>query len=466
MATTRLISMHENKGKSISQCLSNRINYATNPNKTNDGEFISAYACCPKTVQGEFMLTKRMYSDITGRNSRNNVIAYQIRQSFKPNEITPKLANEIGYKLGISFTKGEHAFVVATHTDKAHIHNHIIFNSTSLDCTRKFRDFLGSGKALAKISDKICLEYGLSVIENMKNTKNHYGKWLGNKKEMSHSDKLKIAINNALNKKPKDFDNFLEIMKKAGYEIKNHKHIAFKSAGQKRFIRLKSLGDEYSEEVIRAIIKGKTFARKKIVINSNQQGELNLLVDIQKRLQQGKGKGYERWAKTFNLKQMAKTINFLRDNNITNYDELEKKASEITHNFYTINTKIKSSEKRMKEIKTLQTHIINYLNTKEIYTAYRKAGYSKKFYTKYETQILIHKSSKEAFNRLKTNKLPTIKSLKDEYTRIFISKKNDYTIYKSVKKDMQDILIAKENVSNLLDMKDKKTTQKTLQNER
>ena len=151
---------------------------------------LSSYECDPRTVQGEFMLSKRQYDDITGRKQVSNVIAYQIRQAFKPEEISPELANIIGYELGMSFTKGNHAFIVATHIDKAHIHNHIIFNSTSIDCTKKFRDFLGSGRAIAKISDRICLENRLSIIEKPKRSKGHYGKWLGDNNPLSHSDKL------------------------------------------------------------------------------------------------------------------------------------------------------------------------------------------------------------------------------------------------------------------------------------
>ena len=126
IATTRLISMHQNKGKSIADCLTDRTDYVKNPDKTNNGELLSSYECDPKTVQAEFMLSKRQYDDITGRKQASNVIAYQIRQAFKPGEITPELANKIGYELGLRFTKGNHAFIVATHIDKSHIHSHII----------------------------------------------------------------------------------------------------------------------------------------------------------------------------------------------------------------------------------------------------------------------------------------------------------------------------------------------------
>ena len=164
MAATRLIALHINKGKSVAQCLADRTDYSQNVEKTNNGEFISSYECASKTADEEFLLSKRQYQHITGRQQKHDVIAYQIRQSFKPGEITPEEANQVGYELAMRFTKGKHAFIVATHIDRAHIHNHIIYNSTSLDATRKWNNFFFSGLAVQRLSDIICLEHGLSVI--------------------------------------------------------------------------------------------------------------------------------------------------------------------------------------------------------------------------------------------------------------------------------------------------------------
>ncbi len=465
MATTRLIAMHQNKGKSIADCLGDRTDYAKNPDKTNEGELVSAYECEPKTVQGEFMLSKRTYDDITGRKQKSNVIAYQIRQAFKPGEITPELANKIGYELGLQFTKGKHAFIVATHVDKSHIHNHIIFNSTSLDCTKKFRDFLGSGRAVARVSDRICLENKLSIIEKPKKSKGHYGKWLGDKKVLSHSQMLKNTIDDMLYQNPKTFAEFLQLMQGAGYEIKQGKHIAFKSSTQKKYIRLRSLGEEYSEENIKAIISGKA-PKKERTKATRPQKSVNLLVDIEAKLQAGKGKGYEQWAKVFNLKQMAQTINFLREHNLLEYQQLEQKASEITATFDGLNTEIKTAEKRMAEIQVLKTHIINYLNTKDIYAAYRKAGYSKKFYAEHESELILHKAAKVAFDALGTQKLPTLKSLNAEYTTLLTSKKKAYSTYKETRKEMQEILTAKENVDRILNVEQEKATKEKSQDTR
>ena len=198
MATTRIISMHVNQGKTIADCLTDRIDYSKNPDKTQGGELISAYECDPKTADAEFLFAKRQYKTLTGREQQSDVIAYQVRQSFKPGEITPEDANRVGYEFAERFLKGRHAFFVATHTDKKHIHNHIIWNSTTLDCKHKFRDFLGSGRAIARLSDAICTEHRLSVIAAPKRGKNHYGKWLGDNAKPTHKPESEWIRHEAL----------------------------------------------------------------------------------------------------------------------------------------------------------------------------------------------------------------------------------------------------------------------------
>ena len=181
MATTKIIPMHIHRGLTISQSLSGRLDYAKNPEKTEGGQLVSSYECSPECVDADFMLSKLRYNEITGLKHKNNVIAYQVRQSFKPGQVSAEEANQIGYEFAMRFTKGRHAFIVATHIDKAHIHNHIIWNSTALDCTHKYRNFWGSTKAVIQLSDLICVEHGLSIIENPKLPKGSYNKWLGGK---------------------------------------------------------------------------------------------------------------------------------------------------------------------------------------------------------------------------------------------------------------------------------------------
>lgn len=466
MATSRLIPLHQNKGKTISQCLSASIDYALNDNKTQEGAYISSYECEPKTAQAEFTLSKRLYRDITGRTQKGDVIAYQIRQSFKPGEITPEEANKIGYELAMSFTKGNHAFVVATHVDKAHIHSHIIFNSTTLDCTRKFRNFFRSAFAIRKISDRICLENGVSIIQIPKPSRGCYGKWLGDERLLSHSEKLRLTVDAVLEKKPSTFERFLSLMQEEGYEIKRGKYIAFKSSEQQRFKRLRSLGKGYTDEEIKDFITGEIEHREKKIFQTKPKKEVNLLVDIQSSITQAKGKGYENWAKTFNLKQMAKTINYLREHDLLVYEDLSKKANEITSDFDALNTKIKASEKRMAEIKVLQTHIYNYSKTREVYATYKKKNFSKKYYAEHESELLLHKAAKAHFNELNTSKLPTIKQLQTEYSELLTEKKSAYSTYKSTKKEMQDILTAKENVDRILGYKSNEKEKEKTQEQR
>ena len=450
MATTRLIPMHQNKGKTVSQCLADRTEYAKNPDKTANGEFISAYESDPATADAELLAAKRIYADRTGRSQQNDVIAYQVRQSFRPGEVTPEEANKIGYEFAMRWTKGKHAFIVATHVDKAHIHNHIIYNSTTLDCTKKFRNFLGSTNAVRRLSDAICMEHKLSVILNPKPSRGHYGKWLGEQKQPTFSDLLRQAIDSVLKQKPKDFEHFLTLMQSAGYEVKRGAHISFKGAGQQRFIRLRSLGEGYSESEIREVIAGKKLHLPNKTAASKPNKQVNLLVDIQAKLQAGKGIGYERWAKTFNLKQMARTLNYLSENNLLSYDALSEKATAASAKFHALSAQIKAAEKRMAEIAALRTHIINYSKTRDVYVAYRKAGYSKKFYEEHTAELLLHKAAKQAFDELGVKKLPTVKSLNAEYTELLSAKKKAFTEYTNALAEMREVLIVKANVETTI----------------
>ena len=255
LAATRLIPMRKNKGKSIGACLHNHTSYIQNPGKTEQGELVSSYQCSPLTVDEEFLLTKRLYEQTTGRSQKSDVIAYQVRQSFKPGEVTPEEANRIGYEFAERFLKGKHAFIVATHTDRAHIHNHIIYNSTALDGTRKFKNFWLSTFAVQRLSDLICLEHQLSTIE-YKPYRERQKRIVYPPKE-SNRDRLCGIINTILAEKPEDYEAFLQKLEQQGYEVKRGKHTAVKGKGQKRFIRFRTLGIGYSEEEIKAVLEGK-----------------------------------------------------------------------------------------------------------------------------------------------------------------------------------------------------------------
>ena len=457
MAATRLIALHKNKGKSVAACLKSRTDYAKNPDKTNRGELVSSYECSPLTADEEFMLSKRQYELATGRRQKNDVIAYQIRQSFRPGEITAEEANKVGYELAIRFTKGKYAFIVATHTDKEHIHNHIIYNSTALDGTQKFRDFLLSGLAVQRVSDLICLEHQLSVIE-IKPYRERQKRTLYLLKE-SNRDRLCSVIDRILAEKTNDYDDFLQKLEQQGYEVKRGKYTSVKGARQKRFIRFRTLGAGYSEDEIKAVVAGEAEHRPHQKQPPKEQ-PFHLLVDIQAKLSEGKSEGYARWAKRYNLKEMSKTLIFLQENKIGSIEEMQERVNIATARYHELGDSIKASEKRLAEIAVLKAHIINYAKTRPIYDAYRKNGYSKRYLETHRTEITLHKAAKAAFDESNLKTLPKVKELDTEYSKLLTEKKALYPDYRKAKEEMQELLRAKRNVE-LFFAEEKNSAEKT-----
>lgn len=452
--------MHHNRGKTILKCLSKRTDYAMDGEKTASGELISSFECAPETAAAEFALSKQIYFQRTGREQEHDIIAYQLRQSFKPGEVTAEEANRIGYEFAERFLKGKHAFIVCTHINRHHIHNHIIWNSTTLDCDRKFRNFWYSTYAVRKLSDLICIEHGLSVIENPQRKGLSYDKWLGNKARPSNRETVRIVIDEILKLKPGSMDEFLRLLEEHDFIIKRGKHLALKHRDFKKFIRMDSLGEGYTESDIEAILLGKKqpVQRKRRDILTPQKS--NLLIDIEAKLHDGKGKGYECWAKVFNLKQMAQTINYLREHGLLDYAQLKKKSADVTARYHELSDRIKTFEKRISEISELRTQIINYAKTREIFAAYKNSGYSKAFLAAHESEILLHKAAKKAFDEMNLTRLPTVKSLNEEYAELVSKKKALYSDYSEVRTEMRELLIHKSNVEKILGIDENQTEKK------
>ena len=443
LAATRLIALHKNKGMTVAACLKNRTDYIENPDKTEQGQFVSSYACSALTVDEEFMLTKRQYNLVNGRRQKSDVIAYQIRQSFRPGEITAEEANKVGYELAMRFTKGKHAFVVATHTDRQHIHNHVIFNSTALDGSRKFRDFFFSALAVQRLSDLICLEHQLSVIEK-KPYRERQKRVLYPPKE-SNRDQLCGVIDSILADKPGSYEEFLKKLEQQGYEVKRGKFTSVKGVRQKRFIRFRTLGTGYGEDEIKAVLEGEAEHRPYQKQPLKEQ-PFQLLVDIQGKMAAGKSVGYKKWATKFNLKEMSKTLLFLQEQKISSVEELRERAAVATERYHAMGDSIKAAETRLAEIAVLKTHIINYAKTRPAYDAYRKSGYSKKFLEAHREEITLHKAAKAAFDEAGMKKLPKVNELDAEYAELLIKKKAAYPDYRKARDEMQQLMKAQKNV--------------------
>ncbi len=446
MAATKLIALHHNKGLTLEQTLGARCRYVKNPDKTEDGKLISFYSCNPETVDEEFLLAKKMYLQNGGVEHKGDIIAYQIRQAFKPGEITPEEANRIGYETAMRFTKGNHAFIVCTHTDKPHIHNHIVFNSTDLACKKKFRNFLFSGIALQRLSDIICLENGLSVIVPKKPSERLKRTF---EKKDTLRDGVRLSVDKVLSMKPRDFNEFLLLMQKQDFEIKRGKHIAVRSRGGKRFIRFRSLGDGYTQDDIQkkiaAINEGKMHGAVK-----KPEKEFDLLLCIQDVIAKGKGAGYELWAKKYNIKNLAKALIFLQEHDVRTYEQLKKLSDDSGERYTELGDRIKSIEKRMDEISELKNHIRNYAMTNDTYLAYRKTGYNKQFFEEHKKDIQKNKAAREAFDKFDGDEIPTAKQLNAEFQELLAQKRKLYEKYHEAKENMQVYKIAKYDIDRIL----------------
>lgn len=460
IAATYFKTHHISKGQTIAQSMAERFDYGQNPDKTQHGELITAYECDHVTVDAEFLLSKAKYKAITGREQKRDadILCYQIRQAFAPGEISPEEANRIGYETAMRWTKGRHAFFVATHTDRQHIHNHIYYNSTSLDCTRKFRDFLGSAFALRRLSDRVCLENGLSVIRNpkqhSKGRHKHYGEWreAANGKPLTFQEKLCLQIDKVLAQSPADFAAFLALMEGAGYEVKEGRggSISFRAEGQERFTRLRAstLGEGYDPEDIKAqLAKGGRSAQRP----APPPKKVNLIIDIQARMKAGKGAGYERWAKVYNLKQMAAALQYLQENGLLSYDELEAKAATASERFHILSEQMQQLESSMKTNAALKAAIVDYAKARPVFEQYKASKYSRKFLAEHEGEIALYRAATEQFNTLLGGaKLPKMDKLKAEWQELSAKKKAAYKEYRAARSTMQEVLTVKANIDALL----------------
>ena len=458
-ATTRLITHHISKGETVAQSLKDRFDYGQNPEKTQGGELISAYECDHRTADAEFLLAKAKYKAVTGREQRRDadVLCYQIRQSFRPGEITPEEANRVGYETAMRWTKGKHAFFVATHTDRQHIHNHIYYNSTTLDYTGKFRDFFRSAAALRRLSDRVCLEHDLSVIQNPKlHSKGrflHYGQWVG-ERPPSAQQRVRLAIVEALGKQPADFAAFLRLMEESGFAVKRGRGgvISFLAPGQDKPTRLRSstLGPGFDPEDIRAVIAGERPIPELPKEGPPPPRRVDLIIDIQNRLAQGKGPAYERWAKVYNLKQMAAALLYLREHGLTDYAALEATTEAAVDRFHSLAGELRDTEAALSHTSQLMGAVVKYAKTRPVFDGYKAARYSKKYLAQHEAELSDYRAAKAAMSELLDGaKLPKMDALKKRRRELSEKKKALYAEYRKAQADMREAVAVKGNIDFL-----------------
>ena len=450
-ATTYYKKHKISKGETIAQSLKERFDYGQNPDKTEGGELISSYGCDHVTADAEFLLSKAKYKAVTGREQRRDadVLCYQISQSFKPGEITPEEANRIGYETAMRWTKGKYQFFVCTHIDKEHIHNHIYYNSTAYDRSRKFRNFIGSSFALRRLSDRVCLEHDLSVIANPKlHSKGrylHYGQWLGENQKLSQKEQIRFAIDTALTERPEDFADFLRRMETAGIQVRRGRGgvISFLVPGQQRAARFRAstLGDGYGPEDVQAVIDGKAPTRTATAQKAPAPRRVNLLIDIQERMRQGKGPAYERWAKVYNLKQMAAALQYLKEHQLFEYDDLAAKTDAATERFHTLAGVIQQTEAELSRVSDLMAAVVQYAKTRPAFDGYKAAKYSRKY-------------KATMAELLGGEKLPKMDVLKEKRRQLAARKKALYLEYRKAQQDMRELVAVKGSVDHLRGLTD------------
>ena len=350
-------------------------------------------------------------------------------------------------------TEGCDRYAVLNELSMASRYNHIIINSTTLDCRKKFRNFWGSTWAIRRMNDRLCLEHGLSIVENPKPSRDHYGTWLGDKKQPSFQEQIRRAIDAALEEAPKDFEEFLKNLEAAGIEVnRERKHLRFRVPGQEKYTRCDTLKGNYTEQAIKERIDGTRTVKPRRTSSQKPASRVGLLVDIEAAIRSGKGPGYERWAKVFNLKQLSQAVIWLKEHGDMSYEDLQERSDAATASFNALSAEIKELESRMAANGELQKQIVNYAKTRAVYVEYRKAGYSKKFRAEHEADILIHQAAKKHFDGLGIKKLPSVKSLREEYAGLLEQKRKTYSAYKQARSDMKELHNVRANVEHLLDI--------------
>ena len=435
--------------------MEDRFTYGLNPEKLGA---VSSYLCDPNTAPAEFLLVKSQYLAETGRAVSRGALFFQIRQAFLPGEVTAEEANRIGYETAMRWTKGKYQFFVCTHTDKAHIHNHIYFNATAFDRSRKFHNFIGSSFALRRLSDRVCIEHELSVIQNpcqhSKGRFLHYGQWIG-ERPPSAKQRVRLAIVEALGKKPADFAAFLRLMDESGFAVKRGRGgvISFLAPGQEKPTRLRSstLGPGFDPEDIRAVIAG-----ERPIPELPQEGpaparRVNLMIDIQERLAQGKGPAYARWAKIYNLKQMAAALQYLREHGLTDYEALAASTEAAVDRFHSLAGELRDTEEALSRTSQLMGAVVQYAKTRPVFDGYKAARYSKKYLAQHEAELADYRAAKAAINELLDGaKLPKMDTLKKKRRELADKKKSLYAEYRNAQADMREAVAVKANVDHLL----------------
>ena len=425
--------------------MSKAIAYILNPEKTDEKLLVSSYGCASETAAREFEWTRKI-AEQKGMNPVR-IIARHVIQSFEIGEVTPELAHEIGKQFADEILGGKYEYVLTTHIDKDHVHNHLIFNAVDFVDYHAYKSYKRIYYDMREVSDRLCKENGLSVIPPSQNKGMGYKEYTEAKRGTSWKQKLKQTIDRIVIT-AKDYDDFLRLMQEAGYEIKTGKYISFRAEGQERFTRSKTIGENYTEERIKERIAGRTPRRSQR--QATPKG-ISLIGDIQERIRLIDSKGYEHKAKLTILKEAARTLNYLTENNLLQYADLEKKVEDVHGSYDRTGKELKVVEARLREVQPLIKNISNYQRLKPVYDAFQKAKDKPGFKAKHEAELVIFEAARSTLLAMQGDeKLPSLKALQAEQAQLFEEQERLYAERNRLKKEVKQIETVKSNVDTFL----------------
>ena len=433
------------KIKAIRGTLSKAIAYILNPEKTDEKLLVSSYGCASETAAREFEWTRKI-AEQKGMNPVR-IIARHVIQSFEIGEVTPELAHEIGKQFADEILGGKYEYVLTTHIDKDHVHNHLIFNAVDFVDYHAYKSYKRIYYDMREVSDRLCKENGLSVIPPSQNKGMSYKEYTEAKRGTSWKQKLKQTIDRLVIT-AKDYDDFLRLMQEAGYEIKPGKYISFRAEGQERFTRSKTIGENYTEERIKERIAGRTPRRNR---RQTVPKGISLIGDIQERIRLIDSKGYEYKAKLTILKEAARTLNYLTENNLLQYADLEKKVEDVHSSYDRTGKELKGVEARLREVQPLIKNISNYQRLKPVYDAFQKAKDKPGFKAKHEAELVIFEAARSTLLAMQGDeKLPSLKTLQAQQQRLLEEQQRLYDERAKLKKEVKQIETIKSNVDTFL----------------
>lgn len=433
------------KIKAIRGTLSKAIAYILNPEKTDEKLLVSSYGCASETAAREFEWTRKI-AEQKGMNPVR-IIARHVIQSFEIGEVTPELAHEIGKQFADEILGGKYEYVLTTHIDKDHVHNHLIFNAVDFVDYHAYKSYKRIYYDMREVSDRLCKDNGLSVIPPSQNKGMGYKEYTETKRGTSWKQKLKQTIDRLVIT-AKDYDDFLRLMQEAGYEIKTGKYISFRAKGQERFTRSKTIGENYTEERIKERIAGRTPRRSQ---RQTTPKGISLIGDIQERIRLIDSKGYEHKAKLTILKEAARTLNYLTENNLLQYADLEKKVEDVHSSYDRTGKELKGVEARLREVQPLIKNISNYQRLKPVYDAFQKAKDKPSFKAKHEAELVIFEAARSTLLAMQCDeKLPSLKTLQAEQQRLLEEQQRLYDERAKLKKEVKQIETIKSNVDTFL----------------